>query len=145
MHDRKGVMLVTIQFVCLGLLFYLNSFTPKTPFSSVLFVGGMFIGLSALSEMRNSKFSVFPQVRKGAEIVDTGIYKYVRHPMYLSVLMIAFSSTLNNLRLVPVLLFFTLVADLYYKIEHEEKSLIKNVKEYRQYMKNTSKLIPKIY
>jgi protein-S-isoprenylcysteine O-methyltransferase Ste14 len=86
------------------------------------------------------------QINKGHQLVKDGLYQHIRHPIYLG-------ETLRNLGIVIVLtsvfgLFFVAVATilLLFRIEIEERMLIETFGEdYREYRKNTKKIIPYVY
>jgi len=86
------------------------------------------------------------QINKGHQLVKDGLYQHIRHPIYLG-------ETLRNLGIVIVLtsvfgLFFVAVATilLLFRIEIEERMLIETFGEdYREYRKNTRKIIPYVY
>jgi protein-S-isoprenylcysteine O-methyltransferase Ste14 len=83
-------------------------------------------------------------VRKDTILVTTGLYAFVRHPIYLgaSILLAALTVVAaNSLILLPTL---ALLGLLYESIGEEEAMLIQRFgDEYRQYMKRTPRLIPK--
>ena len=88
-----------------------------------------------------------PLASSGTEqqLIKTGIYAKVRHPVYLSVsvLLLGFALIAGNL---CGLLFFVLyLIALGTRIRKEEKELIaKFGEEYKEYAKETSPLIPKL-
>ena len=80
-------------------------------------------------------------------LITSGIYKYVRHPMYLTALLLLLSQSLsltNQIGLVSNTIAFGLL--LFLRIPAEEKMLIKEFSmEYKKYMEKTDRLIPFIY
>lgn len=80
-------------------------------------------------------------------LITSGIYKYVRHPMYLTALLLLLSQSLsltNRIGLVSNAIAFGIL--LFIRIPAEEKMLIKEFSmEYKKYMEKTSKIIPFIY
>ena len=81
------------------------------------------------------------------ELIETGLYKYIRHPGYLGQLLIftGIAVSLSNwlsilLMIIPVL------AGFLYRIKVEEKFMIRQLGEqYKEYQKRTKKIIPAIY
>jgi len=80
------------------------------------------------------------------KLIKHGIYKHVRHPIYLAMLLytsgvpLVFSSIYGFM---PTLGFIPFIL---YRIKIEEKMLIEKFgDEYREYMKKTKKVIPFIY
>jgi len=79
-------------------------------------------------------------------IVSTGLYRYIRHPLYASLILFTLGTGLKNPDLLSLVL--TLAATLFYyltaKVE-EEEILVKFGENYREYMKRTKLFIPFIF
>jgi len=78
-------------------------------------------------------------------LVQTGIYKFIRHPIYDAMYIIVIG--VNFLILDWLTLFVSIIGviGLYYQAIEEEKSLIDEFGEmYINYMKNTGRILPKI-
>ena len=91
--------------------------------------------------------SIHIKIKKEHQVVRKGLYKYVRHPMYLSTLLIflgfagIFSSILGIISTFVLIFPVTLL-----RIHREEYYLKKKMKKrYEEYTKKTKKLIPFIY
>lgn len=81
------------------------------------------------------------------KIVETGLYKFIRHPGYLGQLMIFFgiSTSLSNW-LSVLLMMTTVTAGYLYRIKVEEKFMLKEMGEdYREYQARTKRIIPLIF
>ena len=105
------------------------------------YAGGGLMLLSALS-LRNS-FALFPEARN---IVSTGVYKFVRHPLYLSYLFIDFSIALSATSMFAWCIYLVEVALFILRIIVEEKHLIEHSSEFRQYALNTKyRLFPLLF
>ena len=86
------------------------------------------------------------EIEKEQKVVDTGLYGLVRHPMYLSVILLflSFPLVLGSLYGFYIFLIFPLV--LIIRIRNEEKILVKELKGYSKYkLKVKYKLIPFIW
>lgn len=86
------------------------------------------------------------EVEKEQKLIDTGLYGLVRHPMYLSVILIFLSIPLilGSLYGFYIFLMFPLV--LIIRLHNEEKILVKDLKGYSKYkLKVKYKLIPYIW
>jgi protein-S-isoprenylcysteine O-methyltransferase Ste14 len=117
-----------------------------------LYVFGAYVRLKSRLELKEkANFDSLAatgklQINKGHQLVKDGLYKYIRHPIYLG-------EILRNLGIVIVLtsgfgLFFVAVATilLLFRIEIEENMLIDRFGEdYREYQRNTKKVIPYVY
>lgn len=85
------------------------------------------------------------EVTRDKKLIQKGIYKYVRHPMYLTsfITLLGFGFLTANwlIFLVP---FFILLIFYFYKVPREEKFLVKHFgKEYEKYRKMTGGFFPK--
>jgi protein-S-isoprenylcysteine O-methyltransferase Ste14 len=112
----------------------------------LLIIIGLIIRWFAILKLKEF-FTVAVSIQKDHKIVDTGIYKYIRHPAYLGSLLsflglgLAFQNWLTIL-----IIFFPIFSALLYRIHIEEKVLCtKFGDEYFSYSSRTKKLIPWIY
>jgi protein-S-isoprenylcysteine O-methyltransferase Ste14 len=92
-------------------------------------------------------FSTAIGVQKEHKVVDSGPYRYIRHPSYLGALLTFIGIGLALCSwgaIIPLLIMFTLAYG--YRMQIEEKFLTSELGEdYIQYMKRTRRLIPYIY
>jgi protein-S-isoprenylcysteine O-methyltransferase Ste14 len=142
---KRGYVLVFFQFLLLALIFVTGPNIPKNIFLLGLFSAGLIVGILAVWNMRVSKLRVNPEIANGSKLVTDGIYKYIRHPMYLGLLLIALSLVLNYFTFPRIIFFDLLVLNQLIKLSYEEKLLEKHFKDYKEYQKRTKKLIPYIY
>jgi protein-S-isoprenylcysteine O-methyltransferase Ste14 len=105
---------------------------------------GAFVSAWSIYQHRGS-VSPFPKPVDGAALVDTGPYRYVRHPMYSGIIAftlgagIAFANVAAALVAPAYLLFFMV------KSGREEEMLAVSMPGYRQYRSDVHwRLIPKL-
>lgn len=81
------------------------------------------------------------------KIVESGLYKFIRHPGYLGQLMIFFGISISVSNWLSVLLMMVPVTVGYlYRIQVEERFMLKEMGEdYLDYRSRTKKIIPMIY
>lgn len=80
------------------------------------------------------------------KLVKNGIYRYIRHPIYLGAILLHLGSFLLFSSPYGSLVMLGYIPIVLYKIRIEEKMLVEKFgKEYRDYMKRTWKIIPLIY
>ena len=96
-------------------------------------------------EMRRTRYYRVPDIGKQSELVTTGIYKYIRNPMYLAQLLFMGTLVLNSNNLLRTTAFIVLLVDLLLKIRYEERLLNSFFKEFKEYLKNSWRLIPYLY
>ena len=84
----KSSLLVAVQ---LATIIYLLATGPWLAIGYWLWleVAGGLIAVWALATMPPRQLRVFPEVATGAQLIRRGPYRWVRHPMYLSVLVTA--------------------------------------------------------
>ncbi len=90
-------------------------------------------------------FSVHIEIKADHELIESGPYRFIRHPAYAGNLLQAAGIPLilnayYSLSISAVLIFLFL-----YRLKLEEEVLIREVKGYRDYTKRTYRLIPKIW
>ena len=115
-------------------------------FGVVLIIMGMVIRIIGERQLKK-QFSLFVKIRKDHNLITTGLYKYVRHPLYSAAILaaiggiIAFNSWLGCIAVV-----FLMTPALVYRIKIEEEALIKKFgKQYSDYKKKVKMLVPWIY
>jgi len=76
-------------------------------------------------------------------LVQSGIYAYIRHPLYLSVLLLGTGIMLKDISSVQLLLgTINIIALIFTALIEEKEMVMKFGDEYRTYMKNTKMFIP---
>ena len=91
-------------------------------------------------------WSPFVEVKERQKLIKTGIYRYIRHPMYLSMwLFVFFQGFLLSNIFIEI---FGILAwsNLYFiRINNEEKIMIDIFgNEYKEYIENTGRIFPKL-
>jgi protein-S-isoprenylcysteine O-methyltransferase Ste14 len=84
---------------------------------------------------------------EGHQLIETGLYKNIRHPGYLGQLMIFLGLSISLSNWLSILLMMIPVAIGYiYRIRVEEKFMVDQLGEdYLNYQKRTKRIIPMIY
>ena len=140
----KSSIFVTLQFICLISIAVTGEIIPKNKIYLLLAVL-LFIPVIWAAILMRRKLNVFPDLRSGAEMLTNGIYRYIRHPMYLSVLGVSLILVMNDFSPIRFFVWIILTADLILKMNYEEKLLSFTFKNYSEYKKQTKRLIPFIY
>jgi len=153
-EDRAFVVLASLVFVLVllvslwefvtvqGMVFRLNAFSVT---GLVLFVVGVSIRLVGKRTL-GKYYSYGLRVLPDHKLVTGGIYKYVRHPISLAVLVYDPGIPLIFSSLYGFLITLALVPLVLYRIKVEERMLIQKFgDEYHDYMKRTKKIIPFLY
>ncbi|UVW29308.1 isoprenylcysteine carboxylmethyltransferase family protein [Massilia sp. H6] len=105
---------------------------------------GMLLFLSSVLNLGRS-FTPFPRPVDDGELVTHGVYRLVRHPMYLAAILVCLGfslATASGARLLVTLVLF-IFFDL--KSRREERWLVERYPAYRQYQQQSKRLIPWVY
>jgi len=96
--------------------------------------------------LQNRYASRVIEIQDKQKLIDTGLYRVVRHPMYLAAIILYMASTIvlgSYYTLIPMMLLPFL---LRYRIKNEEKVLMEGLPGYNEYMKKVKyRLIPFIW
>jgi protein-S-isoprenylcysteine O-methyltransferase Ste14 len=115
-------------------------------FGILFIIAGLIIRWVAILQLGNS-FTVDVAVNNAAKLKTDGVYKRIRHPSYLGILLvvIGFSTIMSSFYSFLVLVVPEFLA-IIYRIRVEEQ-LLKNEfgDSYSRYSRDTKKLIPGIY
>jgi len=140
-----SLALVAAQFtliiaICMRALPAVSS-TAVIP-GAVLIAIACALALAALYTLKMSNLSVMPEPVSQGELITTGPYKSIRHPMYTSVLLGCAGMFLLNINSISAVLLALLCVVLTLKIKREEALLMQAYDGYGDYKKRTSALIP---
>jgi len=140
----KGRFLVALQFGLLGGLFLASHFSTNNtyiPATTFLMIFGLAVIGAAYFVLRPS-LRISPIPKEGAPFIVRGIYKYVRHPMYLGVLSIGMALAANADNAIGWSLWVLLLFTLNIKAKFEDALLRAIHPEAVHYQMHTSKILP---
>lgn len=140
-----AAILVIIQFSAIAVLAFRSEIETKISFGNTMILLSLFVGFWAIYTMRKSKFTISPIPREKAQLLDDGMYGFIRHPMYLAVLLLCLGFLLQNPDEINILVYAILFADLLVKLHWEEKLLEEKFEGYKNYQLKTKKIIPFIF
>lgn len=112
--------------------------------ASILFLVGYYLFMEVLKQ--NEFLSRVVEIQENHKVVDTGLYGIVRHPMYLSTILMFLTMPLilNSLYSFIIMLIYPLI--LSKRIQNEEQVLEEGLKGYKEYkLKVKYKVIPYIW
>ena len=107
----------------------------------MMLLGGV-IGLWAFFAMGLGNIRAFPEIPQHGRLVVHGPYRWVRHPMYTSLLLITLAWVLVNPFPFRMILWVGLVATLWVKLNYEEQLLLARFSSYEEYRTRTKRIIP---
>jgi len=118
---------------------------PVRLFFLLLAIGGFLLRFQAMRAL-GRHYTMIVSIREGHELVSNGVYRFVRHPGYLGQFFFLLGYVIVLQSLWGLIMYLIWGATQIYRIQVEEKVLEKYLGEtYREYQKNTKRLIPAIY
>jgi protein-S-isoprenylcysteine O-methyltransferase Ste14 len=151
--QSRGELYVVAQAILLIALF----FGPKDIFGlptmlnqtlwwigQILFYSGIVITIWA-AILLGPNLTPLPKPKPSGEFIQSGLYRFVRHPIYFGVILVCFgwASIEQNLYTLVLAIILLIFFDL--KSRQEEIWLTEKFSEYDVYKQNTKKLIPFLY
>jgi protein-S-isoprenylcysteine O-methyltransferase Ste14 len=151
---RRQGLIVRLAAICFALTFVLPGLDRRfgwshVPAAVVIAADAVVLlgyGLFVLALRENSYASRVVEVETAQQVVTTGPYALVRHPMYLAVLAMTLASPVALGSWWAVIPASAMVAILVARIKDEEQLLVKELGGYRAYMQTTrDRLIPGVW
>ncbi len=141
----KSFTFVIIQFSCLGLIAITGPiFSDNKLLLAVEFLG-LALGSWAVFVMGIGNFNVTPDPLKSSRLVTRGPYRFIRHPMYLALLLVTLPLVATKFSVLRLAIWLVLFIDLVVKLNYEEGILMTRLEGYRDYKQRSYHLIPFIY
>jgi protein-S-isoprenylcysteine O-methyltransferase Ste14 len=149
--DRIQLVMLILFFVVWGIdslsffVFGYSTVVFEALAFPVLFAGTIvFLCLSFYLVSKSHK-AVLEQVHDPPELVDSGVYAWVRHPMYLGILLFCLAFLFISVSLVSIVIWIGFFIFYDRMATYEEKSLIEILGEpYIAYQKRVSKWFPRL-
>ena len=137
-------LLVTLQFGLISLMILFSKGVVHSFTAILIFTAGLLLGLWAISHNQRKNFHIRPELKEGCRLITSGAYKWIRHPMYSSVILMMLGVVLSTPTPIEFLLFFTLIIVLVLKAKREEKLWCRHDEAYIAYKNRTKLFIPYI-
>jgi len=135
-------ILVSLQFILIAILVIHHGFYTPSNFALLIFFLGGGFGLYTLKCNTLSNFNITPEIKENASLITTGAYRYIRHPMYFSVLVMMLGVVVSKPTLLSLFIYVLLVVTLFLKAHKEEMLWVEQSSEYGNYRQKTKKIIP---
>ena len=142
LKEAYEIILVFFQFFIISLHFFQWEFIPQKQIIQVshlsYLVGFLIIIISfiillvAIKDLGRN-LSPFPRPIKNSNLVTTGIYRFTRHPMYYSLILISFGVFIIKLSIYYLFLSISLGLIIKFKIALEDQYLNNKFKNYFLY------------
>lgn len=142
--EWAGRLLVALQFGLLALMGWRAWVTLpalEIPAGALLF-GSAGMALWTLAVNRPGNFNIRPTPRSGGTLVTSGPYRWIRHPMYTSVLLAAAGAAVMSNQVFDAVLWLGLLTVLVVKAGIEERALMVRFPSYQDYKTQTTRFVP---
>ncbi|QNA88704.1 isoprenylcysteine carboxylmethyltransferase family protein [Massilia sp. Dwa41.01b] len=147
----RGEAWVLIQALLFAVFLLAPRVGPAWPAPTVFRFLGTIVALAGIAVLGSSAVSLgksltpFPRPLPGAELVTSGAYRLVRHPIYFGLLLVALGIALSTLS--PLRLVLTLLLGVFFdrKATREERWLLERYPGYPAYQAKVRKLVPYFY
>lgn len=144
-----GALLVTLQFGLLLLLAWMASARvlegPISAIAALLALASVVLVMWTFRHNRPGNFNIRPTPRQGGQLITTGPYRHIRHPMYSAVLLGAAAMAWISPLLPALLAWCALLAVLLAKASLEERWMADTHPAYAQYRQQSWRLVPGLY
>ena len=134
--------LVTVQFITVGVILYPKISQTLVPFWWVLLLIATVTALWIFTHNKIGNFNIVPEIKSEAKLIVTGPYRFVRHPMYSSLILFMFGVVLWHFNWINVLALFVMSIAVMLKAFKEEKLWNINDESYKNYKSQTKMIIP---
>ena len=143
--DYTSILLTAVEYLCILMIFITGDLLPLSFIAIVILVLAIFLGLWSLWTIFIKKFRITNKISSDSRIVAKGPYKFIRHPLYSSLLLILLTIVLNHFSFIRLILWLILLTVMFAKLMYEERSIIKRNTDYLIYKRGTKRLLPFIY
>jgi protein-S-isoprenylcysteine O-methyltransferase Ste14 len=121
---------------------FLNEIIPNSvrlPVALAILILSAYLSISGLT-------IIFGEVREKPEVVRKGVFGIVRHPIYLSEILVYIGLLFVSLSIASAIICVMAIIFLYFISRYEEKILLEHFGEdYKLYMQDVPMWIPKIF
>jgi len=112
----------------------------------ILLLAGSFPFFRAFTDNTYASQLVRIQAERGQHVIDTGVYGFVRHPMYLGASLAFVGGALLRGSISGLLLAFPMIGLLVVRIFGEEKLLARDLEGYKEYLQKVRyRLLPHVW
>ena len=113
-------------------------------FGVFIFVFGALMTVVAVLQL-NINLSAFPSPLADSKLIETGVYKFIRHPIYTGLILAFFGYAIISDSGYKLLVTLGLFSWFYFKTRYEENLLIQKFPNYLDYKKRSGRFFPKLW
>ncbi|MEM9928702.1 MAG: protein-S-isoprenylcysteine O-methyltransferase [Bacteroidota bacterium] len=159
-NKKKGLEILLLALVWVGMMILplIYVFTSWLSFADyqlpvfwqilgiLLIIPGLWLFYRSHHDL-GQNWSVSLEIREGHNIISSGVYELIRHPMYTAIWLLCLAQALllnNYVAGLSGLVFFGLLYFL--RVGREEKMMLGQFgQEYQEYMKKTKRIVPYLF
>lgn len=138
-------LLVSLQFILIAILLIEHGLHIPSNFALLIFLVGCGFGLYTVRHNPLGNFNITPEIKENAALITTGAYRYIRHPMYFSVLVMMLGVVVSKPTIFSLFIYMLLVVTLFLKAQKEETLWVEQSCEYKNYRQQTKRIIPFVF
>ena len=142
--------MVGLQFSLIAILVIVPITDPIWQFSAArnLSIAMYFLAIlifAFAAQALQPSLRINPIPKPGAPLITYGIYKYLRHPMYLAVMIIATGLLIQKIHLISMIIWIALAVNMFFKARYEDALLreihtsAKNYQEKSRFLRKRAK------
>ncbi|TWU63071.1 methyltransferase family protein [Crateriforma conspicua] len=141
--DRVGWMLVTAQMFLAAALVLSSRWSPPNTWMLVLMVPGIAVAITAWLAIGLRRLRIHPTPGQQTVLTMTGPYRWVRHPMYVGLLLFTLAQLPFDWQPWRFVSWVCLLGVLWKKSSIEEDALVQRFESYHDYRSNTGRFLPR--
>jgi protein-S-isoprenylcysteine O-methyltransferase Ste14 len=142
---KRSVVLVGLQFVLMAAIAVPVDAPVWNLAATLLVVAGAALGLWTLTANRIGNFNIRPEPKATGILVTGGPYRFIRHPMYLAVLVVMLGFCVGYATPWRWAAFAALIGVLGAKSAIEEHAMAARHPGYSAYARRTKRILPFVW
>lgn len=139
---NMSLLLVAAQVLVSAAIVFATCLRVGNAIGLAVATAGMLFGVWAIIAIGIRRVSVLPELKPNAELVVSGPYRLVRHPMYTALLVFTAGLAFSPFAVWKGLAWFVLLRVLIRKSIIEERYLNQRFPDYEEYSRRTKRIIP---
>ena len=142
--SRTSIILVFLQLIFIAILALTGKiFIFNGIYITLIFIAA-FPSLWAIILMKD-KLRITPEPARDSKLITSGPYKYIRHPMYATVISLTLVWIVFDFSFLRLAVYILLAINMVVKMFYEENILENTFEGYKEYMKKSKRIIPYLY
>ncbi len=135
-------ILVAIQFISIFVILIPKQTSRLTDLWWILLLISTITALWIFTHNKVGNFNIVPEIKENAKLIITGPYKFVRHPMYSSLILFMLGFVLWKFSFINIAMLCIMSIAIFMKANKEEKLWHRKDSTYLEYKKRTKMIIP---